>query len=235
MKIIIYIVVSAILYYLLITLVIKLSLLRQDKELVLITPPVKKTVDRNNPDTAILKVIACLLSDSGDIMKSAKFIADQTSSEAKEFILKYLQDVNPGLHDKIQALDGVNLNEVEPFESEIIDVEEDFITCAKNDLSPEEDILIGGVAYYKYRNDLNFVGVSNHCEYFNKLETEFIARELSAIERLEIEKSKERILNIPVPSKKISSTTDDINKIFKAGIKTASSIYEEVIKKNQEK
>lgn len=233
MKIIIYIIVSAILYYLLITLVIKLSLLRKDEELVLITPPVKKAVGRNNPDSAIL-AIACLLANSGDIMKSAKFIADQTSLEVKEFILEYLQDFNPGLHDKILALDGVNLNEVEPFESEIINIEEDYIACAKNDLAPEEDILMGGIAYYKYRNELNFEGVSNHCEYFNKLETEFIARELSEIERLEIGKSTELILNIPVSPKK-NSPTHDINKIFKAGIKTASSIYEEVIKKNQEK
>lgn len=234
MKIIIYIIVSAILYYLLITLVIKLSLLRKDEELVLITPPVKKAVGRNSPDSAILKAIACLLANSGDIMKSAKFIADQTSLEVKDFILEYLQDFNPGLHDKILALDGVNLNEVEPFESEIIHIEEDYMACAKNDLAPEEDILMGGIAYYKYRNELNFEGVSNHCEYFNKLETEFIARELSEIERLEIGKSTERILNIPVSPKK-NSPTHDINKIFKAGIKTASSIYEEVIKKNQEK
>lgn len=233
MKIIIYIIVSAILYYLLITLVIKLSLLRKDEELVLITPPVKKAVGRNNPDSAILKAIACLLSDSGDIMKSARFIADQSSFEVKEFILEYLQDFNPGLHDKILALDSVDLDEVEPFESEIIHVEEDYIARAKNDLSPEEEMLIGGIAYYKYRDDLNFAGVSNHCEYFNKLETEFIARELSEIERLEIEKSTERILNIPFSPKKNSS--NDINKIFKAGIKTATSICNEVIKKDQEK
>ena len=234
MKIIIYIIVSAILYYLLITLVIKLSLLRKDEELVLITPPVKKTVVRNNSDSAILKAIARLLLNTDDILKSAKFIADQTSLEVKEFILEYLHDFNPELHDKILALNAVDLNEVEPFESKIIDVEEDYIAYTKNDLSPEEDILMGGVAFYKYKSDLNFEGISNYCEYFNKLETEFIARELSEIEKLEIEKSKIRILNIPVSSKK-NSSTDQINKIFKAGIKTATSICNEAIKKKQEK
>lgn len=219
MKIIIFIGITALLYYLLISLVIKYSS-RKKKDQIVITPSKKKAITNKEKEDTILYAIAGLLSDSDDPMKSAKFIVG-TSKSTKAFIMEYLQEFNPKLHDKIMALDGIDLEDIPPFESHIIETSEDFTTYDRGELTKEEDILLGGIAYYKYRNELNFSGVTNYCEYFNSLETDFIARELSDIEIQEIEESKQRILN----TKKTSS---DIKKIFKAGSKTANSIYDEI-------
>ena len=192
---------------------------------------------RNIPphtDNIYLNAIAgFLVGQKEEIPKIVKFVDSLPDQKDCDFILDYLHYYDQRLYDHVVALRGIDTSNIENFRSQDIEVEDSGIQLPADYsvLTPEECLMVGGIPEDLLLENIDVSDVTNSVEYYDRLNTMYIARVLNDPEIQEIEKQAQKIIE-PITS---SIPSPALQKIFREGNKVAKEIIRELEQKDEDK
>lgn len=192
---------------------------------------------RNTPphtDNIYLNAIAgFLVGQKEEIIKIVKFVDSLPDQEDCDFILNYLRYYDQKLYDHVVALRGIDTSNIENFRSQDIEVEDSGtqLPADYSVLTPEECLMMGGIPEDLLLENIDISDVTNPVDYYDRLNTMYIARVLNDPEKQEIEKQAQKIIE-PITS---SIPSPALQKIFREGNKVAKEIIRELEQKDEDK
>ena len=184
-------------------------------------------------DNIYLNAIAKLLLERPDEpLKIAHFLDSLTVQADRDFLLNHLKIHNRKLHDTVAGLSAIDTSNIEGFRSHEIEVDvpyqfqEDVMS-----LTPEEELLMGGLPADLLYEEMEKKGFKDFSEFIDEITKTYIAKILSQSELEEIEKSGTQILSITSPVTS-SLSSKAIQTSFEQGEIIATQIQKECEKQN---
>lgn len=174
-----------------------------------------------------------LLEQKEEIPKIVKFIETLPDKQDRNFILNYLYYYDRKLYDHVVALQGIDTSKIEDFTSRNIDVEDPAtqLSLDYSVLTPEESVMVGGIPKELFLEDIDLSNITNPVEYYDHLNTVYIARILNDQEKQEVENQAQKIIE-PIKS---STSSPALQNTFREGKKVAKEIIRELEQKDNDK
>ena len=197
-------------------------------------PQEEDTLPPSHPVNFYLNRIAKLLLESPDEpLKIAHFLDSLTLKDDRIFLLNYLQKNNQKLYDTVSSLSAIDTNDIESFRS----YEREMHTPdQRNDndilpLSPEENLLMGGIPFDFFYEEMLKTGFTDFSEFINHITETYIVKTLSQLQLQHIDEVGSKILTTPTSTRK-SFSLKDIRNTFEEGEIVASDIQKELENQN---